>query len=105
MATGYRTRLLTAIEDAKLRGWEVLPGTATVRYTTTHDTPDRLPADWWGQPSYERHTFLSFVGIDSGRAPSVVHGDARSPWTDRRDTNISFKRALEILATDDPHGD
>lgn len=74
--------------------WESVPaphGLFTIRYTETLPTPARIPERWWGAETYTRHHFLTLG------PRGVVHGDARSPWVERVDRHVTYKRAFEIL--------
>ncbi len=82
-----------AQEAAKSGVWEPITGN-TLRYSETDlPTPENLPENWWPEPTYSRHVFLTFIP-----GSSVILGVASSPWTGRQDTSVTQKRAREILA-------
>lgn len=93
--TDHLQTLTNAVAAARQRGWRVV-NKNTVSFTTTHDTPEWISDSQWPSKTYTRVTFLSFVP-KQGTTPAVVLGEARTPWTGRRDRKISFKQALHLL--------
>src|SRR6266498_3659872 len=102
MTTDRFAQTADAINDAKDRGWEYI-GNNTVRRSRQHDTPAHvIDYGWWTGQVYSSSEFLAFVWHGRERVPTVLYTTARTYWTPReRDgQKISFKKALEILASD-----
>jgi len=102
MADRY-AQTLEAIKDAVGRGWEIVPGQPTVRRMREHVTPEfAIKNEWWTGPEYNSIEFMSFVWHSRDRVPTVLYTTVRTPWTPREKDGqpISFKRALEILASE-----
>ena len=93
LSKSWRDLVRLAQEAAQSGVWEPIAGNK-LRYSETDlPTPANLPERWWPWPTYNRHVFLTFV---PGR--SVILGVASSPWTGRQDSEITQKRAREVLA-------
>lgn len=91
-----------AIKDAQSRGWEYI-GNNTVRRMREHRTPEfAIKNEWYPGETYNSIEFLSFVWHSRDRVPTVLYTTTRSYWTPREKDGqkISFKRALEILASE-----
>lgn len=98
MATDYRAKLNQALATASEQGWEYI-GNNTMRRMASHPTPQfAMDNDWYPGTEYNSIEFLTFLLMPTGRAPKVTYGVARTAWTGRQDSTISFKRSLELLA-------
>lgn len=87
-----------ALAAALAQGWEKTPGKAnSVRRLVEHDTPERIPANWWPGKTYTSVEFFDFLVFDGGARIAAFHKTARCPWIARSDRKVSVKRALEIL--------
>lgn len=95
---------LAAIKDAvENHGWEIIKGQPTLRRMRDHTTPEfAIKNEWWTSPEYNSIEFVSFVWHSRDRVPTVLYTTARTPWTPREKDgqHLSFKRALEILASE-----
>ena len=102
MAVDRLQQTADAINDAKSRGWEYI-GNDTVRRTRQHDTPEiAIKNEWWTGQVYSSCEWLAFVWHGRDRVPTVLYSSVRTYWTprDADGMKISFKRALEILASE-----
>lgn len=93
-------------DAAKGHGWRVVPGTNApmVQRVRQHTTPqDMKDRGWYSGDTYESFESLSFVSRGEAHVPIVFHTVSRNPWTMSTDAKITFRRALEILAS--PYGD
>jgi hypothetical protein len=92
MATGQQVR--EALKTTP--GWEHIGrklGFDVWRFKTIHTTPGyAVEAGYWSESEYSQ---LTFINIDDRQ---VLRGHFASPWTGRTDTQISFKKALEVIA-------
>lgn len=107
MTTDRFQQTADAIKDAQSRGWEYT-GNNTVRRTRQHNTPEQvIKNEWWTGQVYSSCEWLAFFWHGRDRVPTVLYSCVRTYWTPReRDgQKISFKRALEYLAsaTSDVH--
>lgn len=95
----YRAELQDLIKAAEHNGWTYI-GNNTVRRMVEHETPEYAQRNgWWEGEKYASLEFLSFIFPRlAGRAPKVVYGTNNCPWTERRDTYISYRRSVELLA-------
>lgn len=93
----YKAELNAALIASAANGWTYM-GNNTMRRRTEHETPAyAINAEWYEQPTYSTLEFLSFLLLEGNRAPKAVYGTGPCPWVGRRDSKISFKRALELL--------
>lgn len=88
------------LAEAMTNGWEKHPDRVNaLRRIVEHRTPDHArAAGWWPRETYTSVEFLTFMFTERNRVPKVIHGYSRCPWIVGRDTKISFKRSLELLA-------
>lgn len=87
-----------ALELALSQGWTRTPGKPnSLMRRVEHDTPERIPANWWPGKTYESGEWISFLVFDGGSKIIVFHDTSRCPWVTRQDRKVSLKRALEIL--------
>lgn len=101
--TDYYEKINEAVADAESRGWVRIPGqyNPTWRRSVDHPTPEfAIKNGWWTGATYTSHEFVAFILRDRDRAPSVVYETSRTHWTPKTGRKISFKQALEILASD-----
>ncbi len=96
--TRTQQRLADAIRAAVADGpWEAFDG-RTIRFSETLET---RPFDYgtgpgqWGQPTYQRHLFLTVV---TGSPWSIILRVDHGPLSTARDTTITFTRAFEVIA-------
>lgn len=102
--TPTQRRLVDAMKAAVASGtWVPLPGDR-IRFTRTLDTPEWARRDyhgWPGSATWPKDTYdqLVFLTVVSGMARpwSIILGTCRAPGGGRRDQDITFKRAFEIL--------
>lgn len=112
------------VDLGRAHGWTPINNGSwlTLRRTYLLPTPElvlctseefaRQPFGKWDKPTYERHEFLSFffaqAGTKSDGGPihklrgQITYGDADSPWIGRHDSEVSQRRALEILTAAPP---
>ena len=87
-----------ALATAVSQGWERTPGRAnSLRRMTEHETPERIPKNWWPGEKYHSVEFIDFLVFDGGARITAFHSTTRCPWIARSDQKVSVKRALEIL--------
>lgn len=87
-----------ALAAALANGWERTPGKPnSVRRTTEHLTPERIPKNWWPGETYTSLEFVDFLVFDGGAKIVSLHKTTRCPWIARSDQKISTARALAIL--------
>jgi hypothetical protein len=78
--------------------WKRIPGHGfTIRYTETHATPERIQEHWYPGETYDRHQFLTLTPTSAHYRGSVIYRDARAPWIEATDRQITYKLAFEIL--------
>lgn len=93
--TPTQRRLVAAMRQAVTeRGWRWVPGRGvTVAWDSEQKCRPGRIGGWEGP--YRSHVFLSLSN-------SPILGVSVAPWTGRRDQNITYRRAFEVLA--DPAG-
>lgn len=99
--TKQADKVREALKDAMARGWERIPaspGCVTLRWSVELPTPERVrTAGWWPGETYDEITFVTFIGVE--RISAVANPTPGNPWVGRRESNVSVKRALELLAS------
>lgn len=97
MAIDYRAKLTEAV--ASHPDWAPVNPT-TIRRMVEHVTPQwAINAGWWTGATYTSIEFLSFVTVRPDRAPQAVYKTSHVPWVEGKDRLVSFRRALELMAT------
>jgi len=85
------------VEAAGENGWVPRTGQSVGR-ETEHETPRHVREQgWWTAPTYRCFETLTFT-MRGDRTPRVVYHVDTRPWIGARFTNISYRRALELLA-------
>lgn len=87
-----------ALAFALAHGWEPTPGKAnSLRRTTEHATPERIPKNWWPGKTYTSVEFVDFRVFDGGAKITAFYNTTRCPWVARSDRKVSLVAALAVL--------
>jgi hypothetical protein len=90
-------QLRELVESAKKNGW-TFAGTMAVR-VTVHKTPVFVVnTGWWTSDTYTCIEALDFTFTSLDRVPICVYKVTRTPWTDRTDQRVSYRKACTLLA-------
>jgi hypothetical protein len=68
---------IAAAKAARARGWTVIRTSSGYVFNAPSSfveipTPEHIPANWWGAPTYRRYRQISF---------SVINDKLNGPWT------------------------
>lgn len=96
--TQKQTELAEAMRAAIRSGaWEVT-GATSIRYSETNlPTPEYArDARWWDPETYDRHVFVK--AVQGAKKWSVFVRVNRAPWVSVSESEVTLKRALEVVA-------
>lgn len=102
MAT--KDQFIDAVIDAKRRGWTAIrtPSGYVLNApsnTVEIPTPDSIPANWWGAPTYTRLRQMSFA-IIGGKVSGPFIRETATPWVEGHDIKVSLVKAIDFLKSE-----
>lgn len=93
----HRDELATLISNAEENGWTYI-GNDTVRRLVDHEVGEEIRrAGWWTGETCASVEYLSFVFPSLNRQPYAVYSAHTRPWRQREDTQVTYRRAVELL--------